>query len=208
MRTAVILAGGRSTRMNKDKGLVHLKGKTLVEHVLQRVSPHVDELIVVVGSDIQKKSYSQIIGNNAKIVQDSISGNSPLIGAITGLSTAQGDQVLIVACDMPFILPDAIELLFREAKDGNGALIEHPNKWIEPLLAVYKRDVARKTAEKLYEEGNMRIRYILLEMDNVARIPIKQFQKIDPELISLFDVDNEEKLVKAEEIYSSQFRNS
>ena len=116
--------------------------------------------------------------------------------------------MLIVACDMPFILPDAIELLFREAKDGNGALIEHLNKWIEPLLAVYKRDVARKTAEKLYEEGNMRIRYILLEMDNVARIPIKQFQKIDPELISLFDVDNEEKLVKAEEIYSSQFRNS
>lgn len=199
----MILAGGRSTRMNKDKGLVHLQGKTLVEHVLNRVSPHVDESIVVVGSESQRKSYSEIIGNIAKIVQDTISGNSPIIGAITGLSTAQGDQVLIVACDMPFILPDVIELLFKEGKDGNGALIEHPNKWIEPLLAVYKRDVALKTAEKLYKEGNMRIRYILLEMNNVARIPIEQLQKIDPELISLFDVDNEEKLRKAEEIYKN-----
>ena len=200
----MILAGGRSTRMNKDKGLVHLYGKTLIDHVLNRVSPHVDESIVVVGSDSQRKSYNITIGKKAKIVQDTISGNSPLIGAITGLRAAQGDHVLIVACDMPFILHDVIEFLFKEGKDGNGALIEHPNKWIEPLLAVYKRDEALKTAEKLYEEGNLRIRYILLEMNDVARIPIEQLKKIDPDLLSLFDVDNEEKLGEAEEIIKRQ----
>ena len=200
MRSAVILAGGKSTRMNKDKGLVHLHGKTLVEHVVDRVSPFVSEIIIVVGSDRQRDSYIKTLGNKAKIIKDIIDGNSPLIGAITGLSKAKGDRVLIVACDMPFISPKVIDLLFKEGKEKNGALIEHPNKWIEPLLAVYNRELALKTAEKLYDTGNMRIRYILFKMKNVSHIPVERIQEFDPKLLSLFDVDNEEKLRKAENI--------
>jgi len=60
-KTAVILAGGFSKRLREDKGLIKLAGKPLILHVIDRISNAVDEVIIVVGSEDQKKDYSCIL---------------------------------------------------------------------------------------------------------------------------------------------------
>lgn len=201
VRSAIILAGGKSTRMNEDKGLKKLCGEPLVNHVINRVSNHVDEILVVVGSEIQRDIYSGIVGDRAKLVIDRYDEGSPLVGALTGFSEAIGDYALVVGCDMPFISPNVIQYLFNTVEGHNGAVFRWPNGWVEPLLAVYRIKPSLDRALRLYSLGSLKIRLILLDMEDVVMIPIDTLMLMDPELLSLLDIDNEQALDKAEEIF-------
>lgn len=200
VRSAIILAGGKSTRMNKDKGLKELCGEPLVNHVIHRVSDHVDEILVVVGSQVQKDVYSNVVGNRVKLVIDLYDDGSPLVGALTGLSEAKGDYALVTGCDMPFISHKVIKYLFNAGEGRNGAVFRWPNGWVEPLIAVYRVKPSLDRALHLYDSGNLRLRLILLNMEDVDMVPIDTLMQMDPELLSLRDIDTEEALGKAKEI--------
>jgi molybdopterin-guanine dinucleotide biosynthesis protein A len=125
---------------------------------------------------------------------------TPVVGALTGLSLARGEYALMVGYDMPFILRDAVDLLFREADGVGGATYVWPNGWIEPLHAVYKVNEGREVARRNYMEGDMRLGNVLRHMKGVRMIPIERLRLIDPELLTLFDVDTEERLREAERL--------
>lgn len=200
MRSAVILAGGGSTRMEGDKGLRELGGEPLVKHVIRRLSGLVDEVLVVVGSEEQRKAYFGVIGDMVVLTVDIHESGSPLVGALTGLSHAKGEYAIITGCDMPFLSKDAIRLLFREAEGFDGATFRWPNGWIEPLLAVYRIGPSIKKARELYDAGNLRLRRVLLELPDVKMIPIDALRTFDPDLITLYDADTEDALREAEKI--------
>ncbi|MCW4036704.1 MAG: molybdenum cofactor guanylyltransferase [Candidatus Bathyarchaeota archaeon] len=200
MRSAVILAGGGSTRMEGDKGLRELGGEPLVRHVICRLSGLVDEVLVVVGSEEQRGAYSRAIGDETELTVDIHEGGSPLVGALTGLRYAKGEYALITGCDMPFLSKDAIRLLFREAEGFDGATFRWPNGWIEPLIAVYRVGPSIKKAQELYDAGNLRLRLVLLELPDVKMIPIEALRAFDPDLITLYDADTEDALLEAEKI--------
>lgn len=122
MHSAIIPAEGKSIMMNKDKGLKELYGEPLVNHVIHRVSDHVDEILVVVGSEVQKDTYSGIVGDKAKLVIDRYNDGSPLVGALTGFNEAKGDCALVTGCNMPFISHKVIQYLFNAAEGRNGAV--------------------------------------------------------------------------------------
>jgi len=204
MRSAIILAGGRSTRMDGDKGLRELCGEPLVSHVIRRVSPLVDEVLLVVGSEDQRRAYSEAVGDKARVLVDLYEEGSPLIGAITGFRQAEGGYALITGCDMPFISQEAIKLLFEEGEGKNGAVFQWPNGWIEPLIAVYRVEPSLEEAQSLYGMENLRLRMILLNLEDVRMIPIEALRAIDPELLTLYDADTEEALEEAEEILRKQ----
>jgi len=200
MRSAIVLAGGRSTRMSEDKGLKTLGGEPLVGHVVRRVSSHVDEVLLVVGSEGQRMAYSEVVGNGVKLLVDLYEEGSPLIGAITGLKNATGAYALVTGCDMPFISPEVVRLLFQEGEGRDGAVFRWPNGWIEPLIAVYKVEPSLKQALELYQSRNLRLRMILLNLQDVRMIPIETLKDMDPELLTLYDADTEDALRKAEKI--------
>lgn len=200
MRSAVILAGGGSTRMEGDKGLRELGGEPLVRHVVRRLSGLVDEVLVVVGSEEQREAYFGAIGDEAELTIDIHEGGSPLVGALTGLRDAKGEYALITGCDMPFLSKDAIRLLFREAEGFDGATFRWPNGWIEPLIAVYRVGPSIKKAQELYDASNLRLRMVLLELPDVKMIPIEALRAFDPDLITLYDADTEDALREAEKI--------
>jgi molybdopterin-guanine dinucleotide biosynthesis protein A len=200
MRTAIILAGGGSTRMKSDKGLRMLHGEPLVRHVIRRVVDHVDEVILVLGSEGQREDYSQIVGGDADMVVDMYGQGSPLVGAITGLSKAKGEYALISGCDMPFISGRVLAMLFEEGAGFDGAVFQWPNGWIEPLLAVYRVRPSLEKASELYESGDLRIRRILQNLPDVKMIPIERLKAFDPSLLTLFDADTEQALSEAEKI--------
>jgi molybdopterin-guanine dinucleotide biosynthesis protein A len=204
MRSAIVLAGGGSTRMRSDKGLRELGGEPLATHVVRRLSDLVDEVFLVVGSEAQRALYSGAMGGEAEILVDLYSDGSPLVGALTGFMRARGGYALVTGCDMPFISREAIRLLFNEAEGLDGAVFQWPNGWVEPLLAVYCVEPSRKIAEELYRTRNLRLRMILLELPRVKMIPMEALKKIDPGLLTLHDVDDENSLREAEKILRKQ----
>jgi molybdopterin-guanine dinucleotide biosynthesis protein A len=197
MRTAIVLAGGDSTRMKRDKGLLDLSGEPLVCRVVDGVSRAVDEVFVVVGSEEQHLKYSDVLGDRAEILIDAYEDGSPLVGAITGLQRARGEYALITACDMPFVSPDVVRWLFAEVEGHDGATFEWPNGWIEPFFAIYRVEPSLGIARGLFEEKNMRLRMVLMRLPDVKHIPMDALRERDPELLTLFDVDTEEAIVEA-----------
>jgi molybdopterin-guanine dinucleotide biosynthesis protein A len=200
MRTAIVLAGGDSTRMKRDKGLLALAGVPLVCRVVDGVSGVVDEVLVVVGSEEQHLKYSDVLGDRAEILTDAYRDGSPLVGAITGLRRARGEYTLITACDMPFVSPDVLRWLFAEAEGHDGATFEWPNGWIEPFFAIYRVEPSLRIARELFEEKNMRLRMVLRRLPDVKHIPMDALREKDTDLLTLFDVDTEEAMVEAEKI--------
>ena len=198
MRTAIVLAGGDSTRMKRDKGLLDLAGEPMVCRVADGVSGVVDEVLIVVGSAEQQGEYTDVLGDRAEALIDVYGDGSPLVGAITGLRRAREEYALITACDMPFVSPDVVRWLFDEAEGHDGATFEWPNGWIEPFFSVYRVEPSLRIARDLFEEKNMRLRMILRRLPDVKHIPIDSLRERDPELLTLFDVDTEEAIVEAE----------
>jgi molybdopterin-guanine dinucleotide biosynthesis protein A len=202
-RSGVVLAGGSSKRLGVDKGLRLLAGKPLVNHIVESIRDHVDEVIVVVASEEQKEDYQKAV-DAALIVKDIYPVGSPLVGLMTGLSFCKYPYAFAVACDMPFIRDEAMEMLFSEAEGREGAVFEKPNGWIEPLAAVYHVDTAIREAERLYGEGDLRVRMIFLSLGDVALIPVERLRAVDPELRTFFDTDSEESFVMAERMIKAK----
>ncbi|MFQ0995817.1 molybdenum cofactor guanylyltransferase MobA [Gilliamella sp. CG25] len=105
--TTIILAGGKSTRMNgNDKGLLQLNGKPLYQHVINRIESQTDFIMINCNRNLnqyQKAGYPTFI--------DDLAGyHGPLSGIYSGLLRSTTDWNLFVSCDTPF-LPD--DLIFR-----------------------------------------------------------------------------------------------
>ncbi|MGM3192493.1 molybdenum cofactor guanylyltransferase MobA [Dickeya dadantii subsp. dieffenbachiae] len=143
MITGVILAGGQSSRMGgNDKGLIELAGRPLYQHVLDRLKPQVD--ILLINANRHQERYQQsgypVIGD----INRNFSG--PLAGIFTGLSLAKTDWVVFVPCDVPALPVDLVSRL-RPSNDNHLAAYatdgsrEHPT-----LLAIHTSLVGKLEA--------------------------------------------------------------
>ena len=204
MRTGIILSGGKSSRLGQDKGLVELEGRPLVSWVIDILSGVVDEIVVVVGSEETIPWYWEVIPNDVRVVSDCYSEDSPLIGLITGLREARGDYAVVCACDMPFIDPVILELLFCVSYGLNGALLQKPNGWIEPLPSVYHVANCLENAERMRVRGELRIRKVLETMNDKVSVPTEKLREIDPDLVSFIDLDTMESVEAAKHLIKTQ----
>jgi molybdenum cofactor guanylyltransferase len=202
LRTAIILAGGRSSRMGGEKGLTIFNGKPLIAHAIERLRPVVDEIIIVVGSECQKEKYLTF---EASVIIDKIKGETPLVGAYSGFLEAQGDYTFMTGGDQPLINTSTVELLFREAKNHDAATPTWPNGWIEPLHTVYRTTPTAKCAHSLIITGEKRLRILLRCLKDVKFIPMDTLKQLDPNLLTLIDVDTEEDLQHLKPYLSDEF---
>jgi molybdenum cofactor guanylyltransferase len=115
--TGVVLAGGQGRRMGTvDKGLVLLDGRPMVRHVLERLTPQVDEILINANQHL-----SDYAAMGHRVVPDAIGGFAgPLAGLHVGLTQASHALVATVPCDSPFLPPDLVARL-RAALDAHDA---------------------------------------------------------------------------------------
>jgi molybdopterin-guanine dinucleotide biosynthesis protein A len=113
--SAIILSGGRATRMGGiDKGLVSLQQKPLIQHVIERLTPQVDEILINANRELP---YYQTFGYT--LLQDEVKDFlGPLAGFSLGLQHAKHDYVLTVPCDSPLLPLNLAQRLMT-------ALVEH-----------------------------------------------------------------------------------
>ena len=137
--TALILAGGRGSRMGSvDKGLQLFKGMPMVAHVLERISPQVDEVIINAN-----RSIEQYAAFGHRVVPDAIDGFAgPLAGLHVGMTQATTTLLATVPCDSPFLPLDLVTRLHTAMELGNVDLaVAKTYDQAHPVFCLVKRDL-------------------------------------------------------------------
>jgi molybdopterin-guanine dinucleotide biosynthesis protein A len=131
---AFVLAGGRSSRMGRDKALLPFKGRVLVDHVASEARAITGNVSLV--GDTARYSYL-----GYPMVEDIYSGCGPLSGIHAALTASRAEWNLIVACDMPEVNAEFLGSLMERARSGraDAVLPAGPGGVPEPLCAVYRR---------------------------------------------------------------------
>lgn len=151
-----ILAGGKSSRMGNDKGLLLFNGKPLVQKVIEELSPVVNKVIIVSNNH----EYEQF---GLQVIEDLIKNIGPAGGIHAALSNAQSEQIFIVSCDMPFITAQAAAYMMQNAGHTQIALPFHHGK-IQPLFGVYSGQCLPKW-KQLIEQGIIKLQEMITHFD-------------------------------------------
>jgi molybdenum cofactor guanylyltransferase len=189
MVTLAIQAGGRSSRMGRDKGLVELAGKPLVQHIIDRLGPLAGEVLITTN---RPEAYAAF---GIRTAGDATPGAGALDGLLTAVEAAGGDPVLVVACDMPF----ASRVLAAHLLDLSGAaeaVVPRPEGEFEPLFAVYRRSCAGAIRRAL-EAGQRRVISFFPEV-RLRVVEAAEAQQIDPDPWCFFNVNTPADLADAE----------
>ncbi len=138
--TALILAGGRGSRMGEvDKGLQPFRGKPMVAHVLERLGPQADEIIINANRNLEQ--YEKF---GHRVVADAIDGFAgPLAGLHVGMSHASHPLVATAPCDSPFLPLDLITRLRAALEQENADLaVAKTIDQAHPVFCLTKRELA------------------------------------------------------------------
>jgi molybdopterin-guanine dinucleotide biosynthesis protein A len=192
MLTIAIQAGGQSTRMGRDKALVKLHGKPLIEHVLEQVHDLGNDLLITTNSP-KKLEYLGV-----RLVHDRIPGAGALYGLETALLAAEGDYALLVACDAPFISRRLLEYLIDLRSLGDVIIPKKGDRY-EPLQAVYNRTSCLPAVSQALQSGEKRMISFFPSIQ-VHTIDGRTIDRLDPAGISFFNINTPADLVEAEEI--------
>jgi len=196
--SAIILAGGFSKRLGRDKGLVELAGRPLVLHMLDRIHGIVNETVAVVSSENQRVVFAPLLGRRASVVVDKHEVQSPLVGAITGFENARGKYSLLLPCDTPFVSSEVASLLLDLCVNKSAAIPRWPTGYIEPLQAAYETKSALNAARTALEEGKLDLRSMISHLRGVRYISTLVLQEMDPRLLTFFNINTPEDLKRAE----------
>lgn len=149
----VVLAGGRSRRMGGAiKGLLPLAGKPLLSHVIERVRPQVDELMLSV-----EQPSDEYAAFGLRQLADTRPDGGPLMGLFAAMHAldARHDWLLLVPCDAPFIPLKLADRLLARAQDSGlaGAVVRYDAE-IQPTFSIWRRDIL-PSLERAVLEQNM-----------------------------------------------------
>lgn len=154
---AFILAGGKSTRMGRDKAFLRLDGETLLSRMLKLAGTVTSE-VGIVGDAEKFAAFSSFV------VPDVYPDRGPLGGIHAALSAASGELNLILAVDLPFVEPEFLRYVTEQAL-ASAAVVTVPRTkegW-QPLCAVYRRDFA-SIAEHALDAGKNKIDPLFAEV--------------------------------------------
>lgn len=152
---AVLFAGGKSSRMGRDKALLPFAGySTLSEYQYVRLKALFKEVYISAKED--KFDF------DAKIIYDRYAESSPLVGIVSVFETLAVDKVFILSVDAPFVDVSVMEALVAQSRD-HDAVVAKTQSGRQPLCGIYSRAVV-EVALKNMEKGDHRIGNVLKEV--------------------------------------------
>jgi molybdopterin-guanine dinucleotide biosynthesis protein A len=193
MLTICVQAGGESRRMGQDKALMPFHGRPLIQRVIDRLSPIADEVIVTTNSP----GNYRFLG--LPLFPDLKPGRGALGGLYTALSSATGDVVAVVACDMPFASGSLIEaasgLLVEEGAD---VVIPDSGGNLEPMHALYRRKTCLPAIESAIEADKWKLISWFPQVE-VRILQPDEIKEYDPSGLAFWNLNTPEEFAEAEE---------
>jgi len=169
---SVILTGGASKRMGRDKAMLPCGEKTLLQNQIDRFSE-----IGPVAVSVDRAGRFAFTG--AAELIDPYPGMGPLNGVVAGLSCRQQDQILLVGVDMPFADPGLALRLAELCGNYDACIIQYGKKGLEPLFGIY-RSSCSITALDCLRDGELSLRSFL------SRLHVR---KVLPEEVPDFELE-------------------
>jgi len=191
---AVILAGGRSSRMGRAKASLVLGGVPLLARVAAQVHPRVAEIVIVAASDQELPAIDLPSDVLLRIVRDPHPYPGPLHAFAHGLSAITTPAAYAVGCDAPFLAPALLDLLARDLGEAD-ALIPLWDDRPQPLAALYRRSLLGAIRD-LIATGETRLQ-ALARLPNVRLLDAERGRIADPDGASFATLNTPEDYTRA-----------
>ncbi len=193
--TAVILAGGMSSRLGRNKALEPFRGEPLIRRVIRRMS-RVASDVIVVANDRERVADLDLPDSVTSVI-DEYPGKGSLGGIYTGLRSARTEWAVFCACDMPFPSPRLYRALLSR-REQNDAVVPVVDGRPEPIHAAYSRVCLEPIRERL-TANRLKISGFFQDVA-VQYFTEDKVRLIDPDLLSFFNINTQHDLEKANQI--------
>jgi molybdenum cofactor guanylyltransferase len=178
--SAVVLAGGKSSRMGRPKALLPFGDEPLIVHIV-RALKHIFEEIVVVAAPGQEMPALTV-----KLVRDEVAYQGPVGGIYYGLKAAGGEFSFVTSCDVAFVNSPLISYLTSQISQ-HDVVVPYWQDRFQPLYAVYRRSVLPLLEGQL-ERGELRPVY-LFDKVRTRRVAEEEIRSFDPQGLSFFNMN-------------------
>ncbi|MBK3519281.1 molybdenum cofactor guanylyltransferase [Carboxylicivirga marina] len=154
--TGIVLAGGLSSRMGKDKGLIQYNGSALIEYSINALKPLCSEIIISSNNtDYSKFGYG--------VVADEYKMTGPIGGLYSALSASDTDDVIMCPCDMPFVTNEIFEQVLNKKGDSSVAVIESMTHKVYPTLGYFHKSCLPIIKQQIVK-GQYKLQLLLKEL--------------------------------------------
>ena len=190
-----IIAGGQSRRMGRDKAFVDLAGKALIEHVIERsANLGQAETILITNKPAQ---YAHL---GLPMHRDILPNKGSLGGIYTALVQAGSPEVLVLACDMPFVNTDLLRYMVDQISADIDIIVPTVDGYPQGLHAIYRRTCIEPITEQLAADRLKIIRFY--DRMRVRYLDETDYAVFDPQGRSFANLNTPEELANAEQLLS------
>jgi molybdenum cofactor guanylyltransferase len=188
--SAIVLAGGRASRLGGiNKALIEIGGVPVIHRVVGALRPLADQTVLV------GRLADDVGAVGVEVMPDALERGSALVGLYSGLLAARHDAAIAVACDMPFLSTQLLAHLLMRSGDAD-VTVPRIGPHLEALHAVYRRSCLPFMREMI-EAGNHKIIH-LYDRVRVLEIDEADIRRIDPDLLSVFNINTPADAQRAE----------
>ncbi|CAB4870219.1 unannotated protein [freshwater metagenome] len=179
----IVLSGGTSVRFGSDKSQALLNGASLISRILAAIPSNFS--VVIVGED------PKISGSEYICVQENPKGGGPVAGFKAGIDACTSELVVLVAVDMPFVLPSVIKLLNLVRVNDDAVIFIDANGFAQPLAAVYRRESIQRALVDLGDVHGRSMREL------VSLLKVQEIVMTDDVKQVFMDIDTQADLSRA-----------
>ena len=196
--SGVILSGGLNTRMGgQNKAFLLVGNQQILDRLYGTLASVFEEMLLVSNAPLEYLSW------DLTIVTDLFQVRSSLTGIHAGLFHAPTSHIFVTACDMPFLKEGVIRILLDALEPRWDVIIPVTEKGYQPLCAIYSKRCIKPIEHQL-DNQNPKIVNFFSEV-RVKEVGEEQIKKVDPGLVSFFNINRPEEFAASERMLS--FRN-
>ena len=197
--SAIILAGGQSSRMGRPKAELPFDGGTMLDYIVSEMMRVFDDLVVAVA---ESRLYAWE-GYGARSIEDRVPNRGPLSALEQALGAVEFDRAFVCSCDVPFVNGDLARKLCDMLGDDD-AVIPHADGKLQTLHAVYRKNCA-KVLGTMRSKGEHRLHEIV-NFAKVRVVPEEEIRALDHEMLSFFNVNTPEDYQRALKLMDEKYK--